>query len=236
MAHHAEGVADGEQSGLGVVDDGVEEPEERRLPGGVLGDPLALRRQAVVGVGVDVPRAAGAGVEGEAAARGLGDLSRAAHVEGERAHPHAGLLGDGEDLAGGVEQGVDDAVVAEVRPAVVHVEHGDVDDPRLGGREVLRPLHADVFKGAAGGVGGMVVAAKLMAARELVSAEKGHVFLRMQLWRPRGAPVRGWERFHVAAGERIGSGGERSTGGGEALRPIGRIRRIGRIKQAGRPC
>src|SRR3954465_1889295 len=36
----------------------------------------------------------------------------------------------------------------------------------------------------------------------------------MQLWRLPGAPVRGWERFHVAAGERIGSEGERSTGAG----------------------
>jgi hypothetical protein len=67
---------------------------------------------------------------------------------------------------------VDEAVVAEVRPAVVHVEQGDVDDPRIGGREVLRPLDADVLEGAARGVGRMALAAELLASRELMTAEK----------------------------------------------------------------
>ena len=79
-------------------------------------------------------------------------MPRRAHVEGEGAHADAGLRGDRQELAGGVEQGVDQAVVAEVRPAVVHVEHGDVDDPRIGGGQILRTLDADVLEGAARGV------------------------------------------------------------------------------------
>ena len=149
LAHHAEGVADGEQRGALVGEDAVEEMEERRLPGGILADALALRRDAVVLVRVDVPRTAGADVEREAAAGGLGDHAAAAHVEGERADADPGLLGDRQELAGVVEQGMDEAVVAEVRPAVVHVEHGDVDDARIGRREVLGALDADAVEVAA---------------------------------------------------------------------------------------
>src|SRR5436190_1998720 len=69
---------------------------------------------------------------------------------------------------------LDETVVAEVRPAVVHVENGDVDDPRVGGRQILRTLDADVFESAAGGIRGPVEAAELMAPGELVTAEKTH--------------------------------------------------------------
>jgi hypothetical protein len=49
---------------------------------------------------------------------------------------------------------MDKAVVAKVRPAVVHVEHGDIDDLGIGGRQILRPFDADVVESAAGRVGG----------------------------------------------------------------------------------
>ena len=53
-------------------------------------------------------------------------------------------------LAARVHDRVDERVVAEVGPAVVHVEHSHVDRVRVGGRDVLRALHPDVLEGPAG--------------------------------------------------------------------------------------
>ena len=89
--------------------------------------------------------------------------------------PVSSASGRSSQVAGRVEQGMDQAVVAEVRPAMVHVEHGDVDHPRIGGGEVLRPLDAHVLESAAGGVAEMPKAAEVRVAGELVLAEKGHI-------------------------------------------------------------
>jgi hypothetical protein len=174
VAEDAEGVADREQRRILVAGDVVEEAVERRLPGGVLADPLAPLRDAVVLGRVDVPGAAGAEVERVASARRVRDPAVAAHVEGEGAHADAGLEDDRQQLAGGVEHRVDQAVVAEVRPAVVHVEHRDVDEPRIGRGEVLGTLDADVLEGAAGGVDRVVGAAERVVSGELVLTEEVH--------------------------------------------------------------
>jgi hypothetical protein len=58
---------------------------------------------------------------------------------------------------------------------MVHVEHGDVDHPRIGGGEVFRPLDADVLERAARGIlrtTGISKAADAGAVEELVLAEK----------------------------------------------------------------
>ena len=72
-------------------------------------------------------------------ARRLRQHARAAHVEGER--PHAQPRGRelAGHLAARVHHDVDERVVAEVGPAVVHVEDGDVDRARLRRRQVGRP-------------------------------------------------------------------------------------------------
>src|SRR5207245_9234439 len=49
-----------------------------------------------------------------------------------------------EEVAGGVPHRVDDRVVAQVRPAVVHVQDGDFYGALVRRRQVLGPLHAHV--------------------------------------------------------------------------------------------
>jgi hypothetical protein len=55
---------------------------------------------------------------------------------------------------------------------MVHVEHGDVDHPRIGGGEVFRPLDAYILESAAGGVLEISKAADAGTVEELVLAEK----------------------------------------------------------------
>ena len=105
---------------------------------GPRGCPGRLGRHAVVLARVDVARPAGAQVERVAVARRLRQHAGAADVEGQDPHPQPGLLERSDRLAARVHDRVDERVVAEVGPAVVHVEDGHVDRPRVGGGHVLR--------------------------------------------------------------------------------------------------
>ena len=104
--------------------------------------PCAPSARAVVLMRVDVARAARADVDREAAAGRLGDHAGAPHLEGERADAAGPLRSSTRgEVAGGVLDGMDERVVAEVRPAVVHVQDGDVDRrarPRAAGRPGAR--------------------------------------------------------------------------------------------------
>src|SRR4029079_12719073 len=99
-----EAVAEG---GVAVVPDAVEEGEGRLLPGGVLADPLRPGGATVVAVRVDVARPPGPPVEGEAAARRLGEHPAVAHRVGEHAHLETGRLEVRGEVAGALAQGVD---------------------------------------------------------------------------------------------------------------------------------
>jgi hypothetical protein len=58
--------------------------------------------------------------------------------------------------------------------AVVHVEHGHVDHARVGRRDVLRSLDADVLEHATGGAGGAIRHAELRPVHLLVTASDRH--------------------------------------------------------------
>ena len=120
---------------LGSRADRVEEPERGLLPRRVLADalaPTAPSRRSRAGrcgrgrrcrgrasSGLRAPR--GARPSGARRRRGLGPAAPPPRARAITSQAR-------------VEDGVDERVVAEVRPAVVHVEHGDVDRPRvLGG-------------------------------------------------------------------------------------------------------
>ncbi len=119
---------------------GVEQAEGRLLPRGVLADALGERRDAVVRARVDVARPARPHVERVPGPRPLRQDPRAAHVEGEDPHLEPRLLERLDRLAARVHDRVDERVVAEVGPAVVHVQ----DAPRrsCASRRPARPRGA----------------------------------------------------------------------------------------------
>jgi hypothetical protein len=142
-AHHAEGVADADQRRVGVGLHGIEEREERRFPGRRLDDPLAAVA-AVVECRIDVAGAAGAQVEPAAAIGRRRHDQAAAHVARHGADAQAGGGEPPGQVAGRGPHCHDDGVVADVLPAVVHVEHEHVDRPGLGPGQVARPIRPDV--------------------------------------------------------------------------------------------
>ncbi len=168
-------MAHGEERGLRVRADRVEEPERGLLPRRVLEDALGPRRDPVVRARVDVAGAArcrgtacgglrgprGGHPTGARRTRGLGPCSPASSSAPIASHER-------------VEDGVHERVVPEVRPAVVHVEHGDVDRPRVLRREVLRPLDAHVLEHPARGARRAVRLAELPAVLLLEAADEGH--------------------------------------------------------------
>ncbi len=186
-AHHAEGVADGQQGRVAVGADGVEQREEGLLPGAVLGDPLAALGDAVVAGGVEVPGTAGAEVEREASSGALGHAARPAHVEGQRPQPQAGLLESAAQVAGRVLHQVHQGVVAQVGPAVVHVEHGHVDLALVRRGQLLGPLDAPVLEDAARRVDRAVRDAELRAVGDLLVAGDRHL-PKESSFRPRPRP------------------------------------------------
>ena len=147
-AHHAEGVADADQRGVGVGVHGVEEREQRRLPRRRLDDPLAAVA-AVVPPRIDVAGAAGAEVEAAASVGQRRDHEAAPHVAGDDADAQAGGGEGVRHVAGRRPHRHDDRVMADVRPAVVHVEDEHVDAAGLGGRQVPGLVGPDVGEGAA---------------------------------------------------------------------------------------
>jgi hypothetical protein len=119
---------------------------------------------SVVQVRVDVPRPAGPEVEGVAAPR-FGDHPGTAYVERDGANLESRGDQDLRKVARDVLHRADDRVVSDVRPAVVHVEDGDVDRVHTGLRHVGRGRHADPIEdrpsgggGALGGTEGRAVA------------------------------------------------------------------------------
>src|SRR6185436_6155840 len=78
-----------------------------------------------------------------------------------------------DQVAGGIHDGVHQRVVAEVGPAVVHVQDGDVHDAVVAGGKVRRLLHAAVEEDAALGDRGAVGDAEAFAVVALVAAEDG---------------------------------------------------------------
>ena len=81
---------------------------------------------------------AGADVEREAAVRTVRQESASPNVVGDRANFQAGVFQGGARSLGGLEDRVNDRVVADVRPGVVHVQHGDVDPASIGLRDGVR--------------------------------------------------------------------------------------------------
>jgi hypothetical protein len=73
-------------------------------------------------------RSAGSNVNLKASVRRFGQLQRAAHVVRQHTHFDAG----GEEIFAHrldrFEHGVDDRIVTDVRPRVIHVEKSDVDE------------------------------------------------------------------------------------------------------------
>src|SRR6476469_184210 len=114
-AHEAERVADADERRARVLDDGVEEPEERRLPRVGLLDALRELADAVVQAWVEVSRSAGSDVERETVARLVRYRVAAPDVVREDADLQAGRA----ERLGALEHGVDDRVVADVRPGVI---------------------------------------------------------------------------------------------------------------------
>ena len=173
-AEHAEGVAD-PQEGRGLVGAyGVEEAEGRPFPGRVFADSLAPLADPVVPVGIDVAGPARAQVEREPPPGRLGHLAPAPHVERQGPDPQARAHEGAEKVARRVLDGVDQRVVPEVGPAVVHVEDGHVDGLLVGGREVLGPLDPCVAEHAEGGARGTARRARLPPETDLVLAVEGH--------------------------------------------------------------
>ncbi len=162
-AHHAEAVAHPEERGIGGLADLVEEREQARLPGRVLADALRALARAVVAMGIDVARTPRADVDREASARGVRNHVALPDLEGQGADAQPGRLEDGGQVAGGVLHGVHDRVVPEVRPAVVHVQDGDVDRGLVGGRQVGRGFHAHVVVAVGGAQGRALLEAVLLA-------------------------------------------------------------------------
>jgi hypothetical protein len=166
-------VADGEQRRVGIGGDGVEQREGRRLPRGVLADALGVGRETVVAVRVEVAGTAGAEVDVEAPARRLGEHAVVAHREGDHAQGETRGGEPRQQVAARLQHGMDERVVAEVRPTVVEVEDGDVDDLVVDRRQVVRRLDPGILERAGCGrraVGHAEVASQL----SLVAAGNRH--------------------------------------------------------------
>src|SRR5207245_6677404 len=80
----------------------------------------------------EMPRRAGSNVKCEPSVRIRRQQSSAPDVERNRAHLHAGADQGVARCLSSLEYRVDDGVVADVGPGVIHVEHGDVDPIPLG--------------------------------------------------------------------------------------------------------
>ena len=122
-----------------------------------------------------MPRPARAEVDRVTAAGRLGNLGAPANVVGQHAEPQAGGREIGLQVAHGVLHPVHDGIVAEVGPAVVHVEHRDVDDVRIGGRQVAVALDARVLAPAVLGCRRAVGQADVAPVLHAVLAVEGHV-------------------------------------------------------------
>src|SRR6266581_1662935 len=93
----------------------------------------------------------------------------------------AGPLERLQEVTARVEHGVDQRVVAQVGPAVVHVEDGDVDRSLVGRGSVIRPLDPVIAEDPAGGAGRAIRHAELAAVLDLVGAGEGQGSLRFPL-------------------------------------------------------
>ena len=78
------------------------------------------------------------------AAGRLRDSAAAANVVGQHAEAQAGRCEIRLQVADGILHPVHDGIVSEVGPAMMHVEHRDVDDVRIGRRQVAVALDARV--------------------------------------------------------------------------------------------
>ena len=152
-AQHAEGVADREQGrGRRRRGSASKSAEERRFPGRVLADALAAlghRRRSVADRCGRVRRCRRRARSARPGASGTMCRCAARRRRGRGCAGPCPTSGR-QEVAGRVLDGVDQRVVAEVGPAVVHVEDGDVDRLLVGGRQVLRPLDARVAEDAEG--------------------------------------------------------------------------------------
>src|SRR5207245_11357039 len=104
---------------------------------GPVGDP-------VVEPGIEMPRSARADVKREAPIRVGRQHSEAADVERNRAHLHSRFDESVARRLGSFENRVNDGVVADVRPGVIHVQYSDVDPIPL--RRWNRIAGANVFE------------------------------------------------------------------------------------------
>jgi hypothetical protein len=147
--HDPEGVADADERGVGVGVHGVEEREERRLPRRRLDDPLAAVT-AVVLPRIDVAGAAGAQVEAASPVGQRRDHEAAPHVARHDADAQAGGDDGVGHVAGRRPHRHHHGVMADVRPAVVHVEDEHVEAASVGDRQVSRLVGPEVGEGAAG--------------------------------------------------------------------------------------
>ena len=93
--------------------------------------------------------AAGAEVEAAAPVGQRRDHEAAPHVAGDDADAQAGGDEGVRHVAGRRPHRHDDGVMADVRPAVVHVEDEDVEAARFGDRHVTRLVGPEIGEGAA---------------------------------------------------------------------------------------
>ncbi len=111
---------------------------------GIFDDALGALRHAVVHRRVEMTGPAGPDIQSAAGAGPGRNGQSPPDVPGDGADPNPRLLQIRRQVADGRPDGHDNRVVADVRPAVIHVQHVQVDDPRIGRRGVLRPVHACV--------------------------------------------------------------------------------------------
>ncbi len=135
-------MADAEKGSPRIGSDGVEEVEERPLPGIALQNALAELGGTVIQARIEVAGTTCADVELET---GLRHRQRTADIEGQHADFLTGVRQDVPHLFGVVEDCVRDRVVPDVRPRMVHVEQRYVDPVRRGRRGVVS-VDADVFE------------------------------------------------------------------------------------------
>ena len=171
---HAEGVADPEEGRGLVALHRVEEREGGLFPRGILVHALAPLGHPVVLPRVDVAGTAGPHVDRESSPRRLGDHARPPHVVGERANLQPRSRERLQEVAARVEDRVNQGVVPQVGPPVVHVENGNVDHQGVFGRDVRALLHANIGEDTARSASRAVADAELLAVLDLVLAGDGH--------------------------------------------------------------
>ena len=130
-AHDAEGVTHGKERRLLIGPNRVEQRKQPGLPRGILLDTLGSPRDAVIQSRIEMPRSAGTDVDAMPVVRRRWNLLSATNVVREHADAEIGAAKRRSDVAHDVLDAVPDGVVAQVRPAMVHVEHGDVDRLQL---------------------------------------------------------------------------------------------------------